>query len=188
AALTVGSVAVVIAATAIVLTRDTATRLLPATFYFAVVWMVLGIAPTLVAGYASPRHMYLASVGWAITLGIALECLWRAEPSRFVRPVVAVAAAVVLVTYTVRLAADLGRWETRSQVSQRVVTDLEREARAATPGTLIVVGAPRQSWDFAVPHAMRPPFTSEDLTRRVIVISDSSISCCPAAVWQPQTR
>ncbi len=73
-------------------------------------------------------------------------------------------------------------------VSRQIVSDIEREALQASPGTMLVAGAPRQSWDFALPHAIRPPFTSEDLTRRVTVISDSSIHCCPAAVWEPYTR
>ena len=38
--------------------------------YFLVVWIGLGVAPTLVAGYASPRHMYLASA----------DGRWRSRP------------------------------------------------------------------------------------------------------------
>ncbi len=49
-------------------------------------------------------------------------------------------------------------------VSRQAVADIEREARAAPSGTLIIAGAPRRSWDFALPHALRPPFTGDDLT------------------------
>jgi hypothetical protein len=98
------------------------------------------------------------------------------------------AAAVVLTGYTVRLVDDVRLWETRSMVSYRAVVDIEREALDAPPGTLIVAGAPRRSWDFALPHALRPPFTRDDLTRRVTVVSDSSIHCCPAILWEPYTR
>ena len=73
-------------------------------------------------------------------------------------------------------------------VSRRAVADIEREAIAAPPGSLIIAGAPRRSWDFALPHALRPPYTRQDLTRRVTVVSDSSIHCCPAIVWEPYTR
>ena len=61
---------------------DSATRFARATIYFSIIWVVLGVAPTLVAGYASSRHMYLASTGWAISLGIAFEVLWSARPAR----------------------------------------------------------------------------------------------------------
>ena len=63
----------IVAAIAVIYVRDAAGQLGRAAVYFAGVWMVLGIAPTLVAGYASPRHMYLASAGWAITSTAASE-------------------------------------------------------------------------------------------------------------------
>jgi hypothetical protein len=171
-----------------VLSRTGAPRLLRAAAYFSIIWIVLGIAPTLVAGYASPRHMYLASVGWAISLGIAFEVLWQARPARVMKSVATAAAAIVLVGYIVRLADDIRLWETRSMVSRRALADIEREALDAPQGTLIIAGAPRRSWDFALPHALRPPFTREDLTRRVTVVSDSSIHCCPAILWEAYTR
>lgn len=188
AALIVAIAAGAIAVVAAVLARDTAIRVTRAVFYFGIVWMGLGIAPTLVAGYASPRHMYLASTGWAVVIGIAFELLWHARPPRLMKQLAATAAAALLIAYTVRLLDDVRMWESRSRVSRQVLSDLEREALAATPGTLIIAGAPRRSWDFALPHAIRPPFTGEDLTRRVTVISDSSIHCCPAIEWEPYTR
>lgn len=186
AIVTVGAVA--IATIGAILARETATRLARAAIYFGIVWMALGIAPTLVAGYTSPRHMYLASTGWAILLGIAFELLWQARPARVMRPLATATAAALLIIYAVRLNADLRLWDTRSMVSRRAVIDVEREALAAPPGTLILAGAPSRSWNFAVPHALRPPFTREDLTRRVTIISDSSLHCCPAIVWEPYTR
>ena len=55
-------------------------------------------------------------------------------------------------------------------------------------GTLVLAGAPRRSFDFAVPHALRPPFTATDLTARLRVVTHSSIDCCPAHLWEPHTR
>jgi hypothetical protein len=181
----IGAAAVALVA---VISRNGAHRLFRAAAYFSIIWIVLGIAPTVVAGYVSPRHMYLASAGWAISLGIAFEVLWQARPARLMKPVAVGAAAVVLVGYVVRLADDIRLWETRSMVSRRALADIEREALDAPQGTLIIAGAPRRSWDFALPHALRPPFTREDLTRRVTVVSDSSIHCCPAVLWEAYTR
>ena len=156
--------------------------------YFLIVWIALSVAPTLVAGYASPRHMYLASAGWALALGCGLDVLWRARPERMMKGLAVVFAAALLLMYGVQLWPDIQLWGVRSEVSRRAVVDLEREALAAPPGTLIIVDAPQRSWNFALPHALRPPFTGEDLTRRVRVISHSSIHCCPAHVWEPYTR
>jgi hypothetical protein len=188
AAMTVGIGAAAVAAVATLLAGDRGTPLGRVTVYFGVAWLVLGVAPTIVAGYASPRHMYLASVSWAVCLGIAFEVVSRAEPARVMKGLAAAAATAVLIAYTVALVRDLREWATRSMVSHRAVVDLEREALDAPPGALIIAGAPRRSWDFALPHAVRPPFTREDLTRRVTIISDSSIHCCPAINWERYTR
>ena len=188
AAMIVGVGAALVAAIGTLLASGRATRFARAAIYFGVIWLVLGVAPTLVAGYASPRHMYLASVSWAICLGIAFELLSQARPARLMRPLATAAAIAVLTAYTVALVRDLRVWATRSLVSRRALTDIEREALAAARGTLIIAGAPRRSWDFALPHALRPPFTREDLTERVTVISDSSIHCCPALNWERYTR
>jgi hypothetical protein len=132
--------------------------------------------------------MYLASAGWALALGVALEVLWHARPAPRMRQLGIVLAGAVLVSYGVGLRAEVRTWETRAAVSRRAVADIEREALAAPAGTLIIAGAPRRSWDFALPHALRPPFTHEDLTRRVSVISHSSLHCCPAFLWEDYTR
>ena len=179
--------AAVVAAIGALLAERTRTLLKPAGF-FLVVWVGLAVAPTLVAGYASPRHMYLASAGWALGLGCALEVLWRARPDPHMRRLGIVGAAALLAMYGAQLWKDVRLWGVRSEVSRLVVADVEREALTAPPGTLIIVDAPQRSWNFALPHALRPPFTGEDLTRRVRVISHSSIHCCPAHRWDPYTR
>lgn len=156
--------------------------------YFLLVWVGLAVAPTLVAGYASPRHMYLASAGWALALGGALGVLWDARPAPLMRRLGVVCAAALLMVYSAQLWQDVQLWSVRASVSRRAVDDVEREALAAPPGSLIIVDAPQRSWNFALPYALRPPFTREDVTRRVRVISHSSLHCCPAHLWEPYTR
>ena len=180
--------AAVIGAIAVLFGDRARAPIIRAGLYFLVVWVGLGVAPTLVAGYASPRHMYLASAGWALALAAALDVLWHARPKRLTRGVGVVFAGAVLVAYVSQLRQEVRLWGIRSEVSRRAVADIQREAIAAPPGTLIVVDAPRRSWDFALPHALRPPFASNDLTRRVSFISHSSIHCCPANLWEPYTR
>ena len=45
---------------------------------FGPIWWSIGVLPIAVAGYHSPRHVYLAAVGWAVVLGIAFEAAWQA--------------------------------------------------------------------------------------------------------------
>lgn len=165
-----------------------AARTVRPAIYFSIVWIALGVAPTLVAGYVSPRHMYLAAVGWAIAVGVAVEVLWHARPTRLLRPAGIAAGAIVLAAYALQLREGVRVWKTRSEVSRRAVADIEREALAAPEGTLVLAGAPRRSWEWALPHALRPPFTRDDLTRRVSVISHSSLHCCGAHQWEEYTR
>jgi hypothetical protein len=188
AAALVGLGAAAIVAIGLRLGGDNAPRAVRPAIYFSIVWIALGVAPTLVAGYVSPRHMYLASAGWAITLGVALEVVWHARPLRWLRPAAITAGVILLALYAFQLGEEVREWNTRSEVSRRAVADIEREALAAPEGTLIVAGAPGRSWDWALPHALRPPFTQDDLTRRVSVISRSSLHCCGAAQWEEYTR
>ncbi len=182
-----GMGAVVVGAIALRLGEGGRAIIRPAA-YFLVVWIGLAVAPTLVAGYASPRHVYLASAGWALALGGALGVLWRARPDPLMRGMGIVCSGALLVMYGSQLWQEVQLWGVRSEVSQRAVADVAREAMAAPPGTLIIVDAPQRSWNFALPHALRPPFTGDDLTQRVRVISHSSIHCCPAHLWEPYTR
>jgi hypothetical protein len=55
-------------------------------------------------------------------------------------------------------------------------------------GTLVIAGVPRSSWAFAVPHSVRAPFTSNDVSKRLLIISDSFDHCCDAPQWERYTR
>jgi hypothetical protein len=157
--------------------------------YFGVIWIAFGMAPILVSGYYSPRHMYLASLGWAVVVGIAFDTLWQPLFDRKVfRYTMAAMAASVVFIYGRELYDVVRDWHMRAVVSRAAVADVEREAMNSPDGTLIIVGVPAASWAFAVPHALRPPFTRSDLTRQVRVISDSTLHCCNAAQWNDYTR
>ncbi|MGE0362309.1 MAG: hypothetical protein AB7H93_10815 [Vicinamibacterales bacterium] len=164
-----------------------AAPLVAVAVFFGVVWIGLSVAPTLVAGYASPRHMYLAAVGWAVLLAVPCQLGW--EGGRGVgRWVTIGAAAAVLGVYAVQLRGEVAAWDVRADVSRRAVLDLTAEAERQPPGALVLAGVPRRSFDFAVPHALRPPFTTADLTARLRVVTHSSLHCCPANLWEPHTR
>jgi hypothetical protein len=155
--------------------------------FFGLVWIGAAVAPTLVAGYASPRHMYLASVGWAMLLAVGVEILWR-RGSMAGRAVAGAGAVALLVVYGLQLRHEVAGWGVRAAVSERIVRDLQAESRRMPAGTLAIAAPPRRSFDFAVPHALRPPFTGADVTAQLRVVTHSSIHCCPAHLWEPHTR
>jgi hypothetical protein len=170
----------------------------PQALYFGVVWTLLGLAPTVMATYSSPRHAYLASAGWTIAVGIAFDVLWRGAPATamlrrtwvvdLARSAAVAAAAALLGAYTAQLRTAVVDWNTRAALSSRAVAELEREVLAAPGGTLIIAGVPQRIWEFALPFAAQPPFTRSDLTSRVAIISESSLHCCPPDQWDAFTR
>lgn len=163
-------------------------RSVRAVAYFGVVWMALGLAPTLVSGYVSPRHAYLASAGWALSAGIVVDALWHAQAPRLARAALAFGAVLLLGSYSVQLQLVLREWSARSTLSHKAVAALEYEADRAPEGTLFVVGVPPITWAWALPFVAKPPFTRTDLTERVFVIGEAKLYCCPADQWNAATR
>jgi hypothetical protein len=155
--------------------------------YFGPVWWIVGIAPILVAGYSSPRHVYLAAMGWAIVLATLVEMAWNASPDPTRRRIVAVAAALTIGFYLPSLYASIREWGITAEVSQKAVRDVRRTALASPPGTLVIVGAPVRSWEWAMPFTLRPPYARTDLRQRVFIVSPRALSCCTGQ-WFEETR
>lgn len=154
--------------------------------YFGPCWWFLCLAPLAVVGYESTRHVYLASAGWAIILGLVFHALWHLRHAGF-RYATLAASAGLCVFYTVGLRAEVAEWNLRARVSQKVVADLEREALAASTGSLLIVGAPVRSWEWSLPFAAQQPFTRTDLTERFAIVSPVLIDCCRDH-WAERTR
>ena len=155
--------------------------------YFGPVWWLIGIAPVLVAGYSSPRHVYLAAAGWAIVLGMLLEHASRATLMRSARRAIATAAVIVLAWYGVGLLRSVREWNVIAGVSHAAVLDTRAAALSLPERSLVIVGAPERSWEWALPYAVRPPFVRTDLGERVFIISPRALSCCPTQ-WFDETR
>jgi len=170
------------------LSRPAARDLLRPAIYFGVIWIVLGILPILMSGYYSPRHMYLASLGWAVTIGIGLEIVWRAQPARVLRPIGIAMVGTLAVAYAVQLRGIVRDWGGYAAISYAAVEQIEREAETVPEGTLLIAGVPRSSWAFAVPHSVRPPFVPDEITKRLLIITDSFDHCCDAPQWDRYTR
>jgi hypothetical protein len=130
--------------------------------------------------------MYLASVGWAIIVGLVFHVLWHAR-SATLRYVTLAAGATLLAIYLIGLRAEVVEWNIRARVSHAVVADLEREALATPDGTLLIVGAPVRSWEWSLPFAAQRPFTGIDLAERVSIVSPILLDCCRAR-WLSRTQ
>jgi hypothetical protein len=154
--------------------------------YFGPVWWLIGVLPIVVAGYESPRHVYLAAVGWAVLLGLAASTLGRVFRGRW-GLVPAAAAAAVLIVYANGLRHAVGEYNEMSAVSRRATRALEREALAAPPGTLVLVSVPIRSWEWSLPFAAQPPYTSTDLTQRVFIVYPRMLHCCRSH-WPASAR
>jgi len=155
--------------------------------FFGPIWWLIGVAPTAVAGYESPRHVYLAAAGWAIVLGIVADLAWARARTVTARRIVSAAALAVAAFYAVGLYRVVGEWNRMAAVSHQAVLDVRAEALNSPEGTLLIVGAPTRSWEWAVPFSVRPPYTRTDLTRRVAIVTPWLLHCCRGQ-WYDDTK
>ena len=162
-------------------------RLADVMLFVGPVWWVIGVAPVAVAGYESPRHIYLAAAGWGLTLGAIVDIVlsWRPQPSW--RYACTAAAAMCLLVYTVQLADGIREYGDFADVSHEAVQGVRSEVLNGPQGGLVIVGVPGQSWDWALPFAVRPPYTRTDLTSRAFIVSPRALHCC-SGQWFEDTR
>ena len=86
-------------------------------------------------GYESPRHVYLASAGWAIVVAFVLN-VEKAAPPAARRRLVTVGGVLLLACYGLRLHAVIDQWHTMAAVSHKVVSDVRTEALIGPAGSL----------------------------------------------------
>lgn len=163
------------------------TRTAKVALFFGPLWWLIGIAPVLVAGYESPRHVYLASVAWAMLLGLGFDTLARQRPGSRWRAAVPAGAVALLAVYSWQLEDTVREWNRASAISKRAVARLQREALAAPPGSLLIVGVPIRIWEWGLPFVAKPPFTRTDLTARVHIVAPQRLHCCQAP-WLDATK
>jgi len=162
-------------------------RVLALFLFFGPVWWVIGVAPTAVAGYESPRHVYLAAAGWALVLGILADLAWLRARTPGRQRLVGALALAVCAFYAVRLHGVVSEWNRMAAVSHQAVLDVRREVLASPRGTLLIAGAPVRSWEWAVPFSVRPPYTRTDLTERAFIITPWLLHCCRGQ-WLADTQ
>lgn len=175
----------VVAAVAVVQLRARGVRVL---LCFVIGWWWIGAAPVIVAGYESPRHVYLASVAWAFGLALILDWALARATRPAIRTAVAVVCVAVVALYTVRLHEQLQWWHLMARISKSAVERVNEEALAAPPGTLILMRLPVKSWEWGIPFVLRPPYQTWDLTTKVRVVAPWQLYCCGAEQWGDYAR
>jgi len=123
-----------------------------------------------------------------VVIGIGLETMWRAQPARVLRPIGVALAGALALAYALQLRGVVHEWNGYAAISRAAVQQLQREAETDPPGTLVIAGVPRLSWAFAVPHSVRAPFVPNDVSKRLLIITDSFDHCCDAPQWERYTR
>ncbi|MEO5895929.1 MAG: hypothetical protein ABIS06_09530 [Vicinamibacterales bacterium] len=155
---------------------------------FGLIWIAIGAAPVALAGYESPRHIYLASAGWAFILALTLEGAVMLARLRSARPVAMTVATLVVAFYMVRLVPVLRVWHTFASISEAGTVRVQQEAADAVPGTLLMVGLPLKSWEWSAPFMLSPPFAPVELARRVHMVTPWRLHCCGTENWDVYTR
>ena len=165
-------------------------------FYFGPVWWTVSIAPLAVTNYLSSRHLYLASAGLALVLGLAFEALWSSR-RRLWRPAAILVSAGVLFGSTLVLLWAVGQWNGVAALSEKVTRDVGNEAMAAPEGSLLLldvspIGATPRVWTwlwaFSLPYALQPPFMPTYLAERVSIVSAPEVYCYQLQQWYAHTQ
>lgn len=162
-------------------------RLADVMLFAGPVWWIIGVAPVAVAGYESPRHVYLAAAGWGLTLGAVFDVVRSWRPATSWRYACTAAAMLALLGYAWQLAGGVRQYRDLAAVSHQAVQGVRAEVLNGPQGGLVIVGVPGQSWDWALPFAVRPPFTRTDLTSRAFIISPRALHCC-SGQWFNDTK
>jgi hypothetical protein len=108
-------------------------------------------------------------------------------------------AAALIVFSLIRLTAGVADWNASAHISEKIVRDIEREANAAQPGSLLVLDAPPafeksstrsgravgRPWilSWALPYAAQQPYANSDLTGRVLFIDTPRTHCYSIEHW-----
>ncbi|MCX6952023.1 MAG: hypothetical protein NTV51_07635 [Verrucomicrobia bacterium] len=138
--------------------------------FFGLGWYLVATLP-LVITYVSARHLYLASAGVCVAFALLLHTLFR------VRTVFALATVALAALFSHRLTQTSDPWRDAGRRSHEVARELAWVAAHAKPGAAVFIDLPPSIrgaffWEWATPFALRPPFTSEPLDARFVILED----------------
>lgn len=141
--------------------------------FFGVGWYLVATLP-LVVTYVSTRHLYLASAGLCIGVALLLRGL--------IRPRWAFALAALGLAWILAPRHDLAvrPWQQAGRISKEISRALAQLAPEITPGGALLLDVPELNdgayvWTWAVPFALRPPFTARPLDQGVVVLESRGL-------------
>jgi hypothetical protein len=167
---------------------DAACRLIA---FFGPLWWIISTIP-LVVTYQSPRHLYLASTGLAVALGLCFDRLMKTKgllPSRRRRVVLGCWILLILAS-AFMVQRPLSEWNRAAAISETILRDVQREVQAGSEGSLVILGAPNLAassagwndhillWYYALPFALQPPFTRQNILEQESIIYPLELYCC----------
>jgi len=157
----VGAVLFLLLAPLLILRRDALVEYARGFAYFAVGWVFLSTIPLL--GSNSQRHLFLASAGLAVALGLAGAHLVMARRRLSLRASAVVAS--LLIIQGISLASHVTVFAESGALSYQLwdaITMASESASADTDAVLVIIpelpDKRRQFWDCSLPFAVYPPF------------------------------
>jgi len=155
--------------------------------YFAIVWPI--ITATVYLGASSQRHLYLASVGPCVALGLAAA---RLITAKHLFPVYgSTVAAFLFFGYGLALASGVAGFALNGnrslQLRQQVDKVIEHASQDKNTFVIVIPEIPdnhRVFWEYFYPVAIQPPFTQR--IHSVSVISSFTSCHCPPEEWMSE--
>jgi hypothetical protein len=149
-----------------------------------IVWYLLSQAP-LIFTYSSERHLYLPSAGFYVAFAAWLMPDPVEKGKRW--PHWAGVCAWVVLSGAI-LFQRTQAWGEIGEFSRQMRLGLHKLETEAPAGSWVTVTAPdsidgKYAWNWALPFALQPPFTQEDLYARLKVLETPALYCCPMPDW-----
>ena len=154
--------------------------------FFGIAWYLVTIAPMVVT-YPSARHLYITSAGLSIALASLLLPGTPTEQRRRTRIRMAM-AAILIALYGVASSWNVSAWVASGIESKRFASALPRVLHSIPRGSVVLVDVPERRgdgwfWSWAMPFALQPPFTAEDLYGEFKIVERPMVYCCLPDQW-----
>jgi hypothetical protein len=99
-----------------------------------------------------------------------------------------VACAGIVVMFARELGRVNASWMDNARTSEALATRARALATSAPDASVLLIDVPWRTidaylWAWALPFAVQPPFASEDLTRRTVILSHYWAYCCQQEPW-----